>query len=321
MVLAVVEQGALDLQRRDLPAAGGELGVGLGAFAADVDDGGVGVVDDLAAGRLLGPAVVDLLVVEEVARVEQADAVDDALSQQAVAAGHPVALAHRRVVPAHVVDQPGAAEDALEPGADEELVPRRREVAARRLQRAVAADQAHAEHADLGIRVEVADAALDAAGGDEGVGVEEQQIAATRQGERLVVRPSEADVLGVRDQFHVRVAFAQQGGGAVPGGIVDHDLLHRQTAGRRLDRGEHLVQQVRGVVVDDDDAEVAGHVGWRVGSHLSPPPWSPPRPAPRRRRGRAACRRSRRTGAARWRGSRWRGAMHPGSSIQLARRT
>jgi hypothetical protein len=153
--------------------------------------------------------------------------VDDGLAQQKVAAGHPVALAHRGVVPAHVVDQPGAAEDPLEPGADEEFVPRRREIAARRLQRAVAADQAHPEHVDFRIRVEIADGALDAAGGDEGIGVEEQQVSAASPGERLVVGPPEAEVLGIRDQFHVGVAFAEQGGRAIPRGIVDHDRLHR----------------------------------------------------------------------------------------------
>ena len=78
-----------------------------------------------------------------------------------------------------------------------------------------------------------------------------------------VVRSAEPDVFVEFDQPHVREAIADEGGTSVARGVVDHDRVQGDS-GLRLDALETALQQVAGVVADDDDVDTAVARGIRL---------------------------------------------------------
>ena len=176
-LLAEIEQRALDLQR-PRPGARPTLMAPVD-FALSPPRCTTRCADSTITfqpARLRGEAVIDLLEVEEVARIEQADPVAPPLAHEVEAARHPVAIAHRGVIPRHVVDHPGR-KPPLQAVRARERVERRRKESATRLQLAVAADQAHAEDAAVRMARPCRPGwpSMES-GGDEGIGVEQQEI-------------------------------------------------------------------------------------------------------------------------------------------------
>ena len=86
MVLAEIQHFAFDLQSRNLPSCGGQPVIRLCALAADMNDRRITEIGDLPT-RLPDPAaVIDLLIIDEKPRIEEADLVDSRFSYQIEAA-------------------------------------------------------------------------------------------------------------------------------------------------------------------------------------------------------------------------------------------
>ncbi|MNF64863.1 hypothetical protein D3C84_466090 [compost metagenome] len=173
VVLAEVQQLAFDLHPGYLPTDRVEFNHRFGAFTTDMYHRGMRVKNHLPTGLFDAFAVVNFLVVKEVARVEQAHLVDDFPANQVIAPGHPVAFTDRVVIPFHVVDPLHHREKALKPCTGKEDIQRRGEIAAGGLQVAFASDQPNAKHAAIRMSLHVFEGFVQGVGGNEGIGIEE----------------------------------------------------------------------------------------------------------------------------------------------------
>ena len=180
--------------------------------------------------RFLHPlAVVHLLVIKEIARVEQTHLVEYFAAYQVEAAGQPVTLAHRGVVPVHFVDHLQPWEEPPQPGTPNEHIERRGEVATAWLQVAIATLQAHPQYAALRVGVHVVERFLQRVGGNEGIGIEQQGVLA----------------LGAHLGHALHRVIAR--------GIVDHQVAGQPLAVGPAQCIEHRLQQSSGIEVHHHD--------------------------------------------------------------------
>ncbi|MNM61112.1 hypothetical protein D3C81_724070 [compost metagenome] len=195
--------------------------------------------------------MVDFLVIKKVARIEQAHLIEHLATHQVEAARQPVAFTHRGMVPGHLVDHLQPGEKAPQPGTRDKHIQGRGEVATTGLQVTVAPHQAHAQNAAVRVRVHVIDGFLQAVGGDEGVGVEQQRVLALQMRQQLIVGAAETDIMRVAQQHSFRADLSQ-----TLHRIVDGCVVHYQIAGQPFTPGlaqriEHRLQQRCGIEIDD----------------------------------------------------------------------
>ncbi|MCY1417642.1 hypothetical protein D9M71_331820 [compost metagenome] len=252
VMLAEVQQLAFDLQGLQLSAVHVQFVDRLGTLATDMHHRRVGVVDYLPARLLDAPAVIHFLVVEEIARIEQADLVDHFTADQVIATRHPVALAHRGMIPGQVVDQFHPREKALKPGSHEEDIERRREITAGGLHLAVPADQAHTEDPAIGMGLHVLQGLGQGVVGHKRVGVEQQRVLALQVFNQLIIGPAKADIVFIGQQHGLWTNIAQAIQRVVRRSVVHHQVACVVGTLGLAQRIEHGLQQTRRVVVDDE---------------------------------------------------------------------
>ena len=88
---------------------------------------------------------------------------------------------------------------------------------------------------------------------DQGVRVQQQNVAAACLAQRTVVGPAEAGVCRGDQHPHLRELLAEHRHAAVGGGVVDHHDLGVHAGQFGAQAGQTVPQQVTGVEVDDYD--------------------------------------------------------------------
>src|SRR5207249_4297634 len=88
---------------------------------------------------------------------------------------------------------------------------------------------------------------------DQGVRVQQQNVAAACQAERTVVGAAEAGIRGIDQHRHLRKLLAEHRHAPVVGGVVDDQDLGVHSGQFRAQAGKAVPQQVTGVEVDDYD--------------------------------------------------------------------
>ncbi|MNL37334.1 hypothetical protein D3C87_1594760 [compost metagenome] len=130
---------------------------------------------------------------------------------------------------------------------------------------AVRVDEGSGDHAMARVRLQQVPEGLKGARSDLGVGVEEEDALRVRRAHDLVIGFREAEVLGVGDRLHLRVALGQHLHRAVRRSVIRHPDLERN---RNL-LGEELLETAReelsGVVIDDGDCDgrLQSRLHWR----------------------------------------------------------
>src|SRR6185436_2568701 len=129
----------------------------------------------------------------------QTNLVDHSFAHKVIATRDPITMPHRCMIPAHVVNHPGALEKSQQSHAMHKRVPRGREVACRGMYFAVTRNELHPENAALGIGIHVSDGLGNRIRFYKCIRIDEKYVPATCPLERLIGSPTEADIGGVRD--------------------------------------------------------------------------------------------------------------------------
>ncbi|MNP15278.1 hypothetical protein D3C76_1076310 [compost metagenome] len=260
MMFAEIQKLAFDLVVRYLAAGRLQFGNRLGTFATNVHDRGMRIEHHLPAGFFHAFTVVHLLVIKEVARVEQANLIEHFPTHQIEAAWQPVALPDRVMIPAHFVDHFQPREKTPEPGAGNKYIQRRWKVAAAGLQITLAPYQANAQDTAIRVGVHVFDGFAQAVGGHKGVGVEQQRVLALQVFKQLIVGTTKADVFLIAQQLRLRAYLGQALQRIVDRGVVHHQIAGKLFAIGLAQRVKHRLQQGCGIEVDHQHVDgLASH--------------------------------------------------------------
>ena len=231
----------------------------LRAFALVVQDGG-GDVGIAPAGQQEAVGEVDVLAVHEEGFVEQPHLTDCLAAHHEEGSADDldaVGLRARQV--AHVVAAEATAvgKEGAEPRHLAEGRPGSRHAAtAFPCKAAPPVVHRHAGGSHFGMAVEIADAVGEGALRHDGVGVEQQDVAACGAADGLVVGVGEAPVVGVGNEAHLGEAGAEIVDGGIGRVVVDHKDLHVQAALRCKHGMQALLKVVLDIVADDDNGEV-----------------------------------------------------------------
>ena len=238
-----------------------------GAAALDVDRRDGSVVEDLPAAFPEPRAPVEVLHVQPVALVEQADLEHRRSPDEHERAVDGVDLADVALVEARraVLAEDRGARRPADAGEMRERRRRRRERALRGVvERPVEALEPAADHADVRPHLDELEQVVEHAGAQFGVGVEDEHEVGRDVAQRDVVGRREARVLRERPQPHRGELARHHVRGRIGARVVDdvHDQL--AVARRSLSqRGETAPQEVGRAVGHDDDLE-AGRRGHRA---------------------------------------------------------
>ena len=217
------------------------------------------LVEDLPAGVPEAVAPVEVLHVEPVALVEQADLAHRLGPAEHEGAVDRVDLA--RLVVAQLrrpvlAERAGGAVCTADPGEVGEGAERGGERAlAGVIELAGLGDQLHADHADPLLAPEPRQRGVERARVDLGVGVEQQHGLGLALAQGEVVGGGEADV-GASEQPHRRELALDHGGRRVGAAAVDDGDPHPALCRMLLQRAQAVAQQPFGAMADDDDFEL-----------------------------------------------------------------
>ena len=182
-------------------------------------DDDVGPIPDLEAGSFEAAAEINLFVVEEEAGVEESDSAEGFGADDGEGSRDPVNLGGEVFVGPGAIkaaEEAGAGEPGGEAGEDKGVGEEGVEAAGGGLGGAVGADEAAASEGAGGGLLHVAEGEREGSGGEEGVGVEEDEEAALGLVDGEIVRCAEAKVgvraeegdVGELTRDHVRGAVA-----------------------------------------------------------------------------------------------------------------
>ena len=122
---------------------------------------------------------------------------------------------------------------------------------------AIGVDQPHGERANLGVILQVGQGLHQCVGGNDGVGVQVEQIVALSDGCPLVVSRRVTPILGADNEPRLGIARAHHLRAAVGRGVIDDDDLQAPRRRRGgIERAQAVVEELAGVIGDDDDGEI-----------------------------------------------------------------
>jgi len=195
-----------------------------------VDDLGRRHVPEFPAGRCQTIAEIDLLSIHKVPFVERADLVECGAAEQQGCALDDFHAARRHYVPAvHRVG--GARTNAFEEEQPPQLAAGGQHRVCGRLQRAVGVEQPRPARARSRVGIHECDQGSQRTRPQYGVAVQQQDVAALRQRNALVIRPREAHVLTVLDQPYPWKPLPNHPRAAVGRRVVHEDSFRLKVEG------------------------------------------------------------------------------------------
>ena len=169
-----------------------------------------------------------------------------------------VTLVGREVFQVIAAEEARMGEEGRQPENLAERDPRRGESPFRLGQEtAVAVEHLHPHTAGIGVRVHELAHLVQRIFGNDGIGVEQQDVLSRSQLHGLVVGPGESHVFGIGDESHLGESGGEVVERVVLRVVVDHEDfgLHGVSRQGSPYRPERLLQKVFHPVVDDDDAD------------------------------------------------------------------
>ena len=229
--------------------------LGATALPSEVDDFGGGHVVDLPAGRMDAIAPVDVVPVHEVVLVHHSHLIHGFFAHHHAGSGKDLDLAdllriqvgHVVVPEARMVGKEAAQSRHLAEGCQ-----RRGETApAVQLEGAVRVENLTAGGSRFRMGIHEIDQGAQRVLADEGVGVEQHDVATGRLFEGDVVAGGKAEIRSVEDQPRLGELLRHHLGTAVARVVVGYEDLHLQTLGRIDHRAQSAFSEISGVVAEE----------------------------------------------------------------------
>lgn len=202
------------------------VGDAVGAAADSVGDEAVGEVGDSVAGIPGALAPVHVFAIHEEVRVEAADFLDKVTAHKHGGSADPIYIADGGVIPVlHeiVADGPVVGEKATEEGVSERGGEGVGEAAAAVLEAAVGIEEFGAGDTDVGVFGDECEEFAEGTGVNDGIAVEEGDVASAALPDGEVVSAGEAEVFGLAEEADPREFALDHFGAPVYGGVFDDD--------------------------------------------------------------------------------------------------
>ena len=198
-MFAVIEECAAHAPANELRSSRGHFqSLDLaGGLSADVNDNDIGPVHDLVACILDAAAEVYLFRIEEELRIEEADLLEGFGPDDGVGSGNPIDLSrHQWIGPGAVeaAEETGFRKLSRQAGRDLEIGEDAGKHARRGLPGVVAPDKLPASEAHIELLVHVLDGEAQGICAKEGIGVEQNDVAALSYIEGEIVGGAEAEI-------------------------------------------------------------------------------------------------------------------------------